>query len=205
MPRLSNLKNIYLICLCNGNDLKTKHTDFNNLWQIIVKEIKYLEEFGIDVNDNLNVKGSLVYVSFDNLGANQSLGFAEGFNANYYCRMCICSKQECQKLCRENQSKIRSKENYAEHLAEIETSTNVDLMKTRGVKRYCALNDLKFFHILDNQSVDIMHDLNEGVVPFTLKHLIKYCNSEKIVRESNLTNLIQYYDYGVLNRRNLPS
>lgn len=96
MPRTSNLKNIYLVCLCNGNDLKTKQTDFNDLWKVIVKEIKYLEEFGINVNDNLNVKCTLVNVSFDNLGANQSLGLAEGFNSNYYCRICECSKEDCQ-------------------------------------------------------------------------------------------------------------
>lgn len=205
MPRLSYLKNIYLISLYNGNDIKTKQTDFNNLWKIIVKEIKYLEEVGIAVNDNFNVKGTLIYVSFDNLGANQSLGLAEGFGANFYCRHCLCSKEECQTMCLENERMKRSKESYAEHLALIETSTNVDLTQTRGVKRYCALNDLKYFHILDNQSVDIMHDLNEGVIPFTLKHLVKYCSSEKIIKEVDLTKMIQYHDYGILNRKNVPS
>lgn len=43
MPNLSNVKNINLICLCNSNDLKSKQTDFNNLWKIIVEEIKYLD------------------------------------------------------------------------------------------------------------------------------------------------------------------
>lgn len=205
MPKLSNLKNIYLICLCNGNDLKTKQTDFNDLWRVIVREIKYLEVFGINVNDNLNVKCTLVNVSFDNLGANQSLGLAEGFNANHYCRFCESSKQECQTMYRENESEMRSHEKYSKQLAQIEMSTNVDLSETRGVKRYCALNELTYFHILDNPSVDIMHDLNEGVIPFTLKHLFKYCTTKNIVKESDLKGMIQYHDYGILSRRNIPS
>lgn len=205
MPRTSNLKNIYLVCLCNGNDLKTKQTDFNDLWKVIVKEIKYLEEFGINVNDNLNVKCTLVNVSFDNLGANQSLGVAEGFNSNYYCRICECSKEDCQTEYREIECKIRSKKNYVKQLAEIEMSANVDLSETRGIKRSCALNELKYLHIFDNPSVDIMHDLNEGVSPYTLKHLFKYCNSEKIVKEIDLKKMIQYHDFGILNRKNMPS
>lgn len=53
--------------------------------------------------------------------------------------------------------------------------------------------------------MDIVHDLNEGVIPFTLMHLIKYCHSEKIVKETELTKMIQYHDYGVLNRKSIPS
>lgn len=95
MSKLSNVMNIYLVALCNSNDIKTQQTDFNNLWEIIVKEIKYLEDVGIDVNESLNVKCTLVNLTFDNLGANQSLGLAEGFNAICYCRSCECTKEEC--------------------------------------------------------------------------------------------------------------
>lgn len=58
---LSKLQNIYLICLCNSNDLKTKETDFNNIWNLIVKDISYLENVGIDVDDSTNIKGALAY------------------------------------------------------------------------------------------------------------------------------------------------
>lgn len=40
---LSRLQNIYLIALCNADDLKTKTTDFNNILELIVSEVKYLE------------------------------------------------------------------------------------------------------------------------------------------------------------------
>lgn len=94
------------------------------------------------------------------------MGFVEGFNANYYCRICELSKEECQKTYKEDKSKKRTRDNYEKHMAEIENSTTVEYTQTRGLKRYCALDDLIFFHILENQSVDIMHDLNEGVTRF---------------------------------------
>lgn len=205
MPRLSNLKNIYLICLCNSNDIKTPETDFNNLWKLIVNEMKHIEEFGIDINNNLNVKGTLVNLSFDNLGANQSLGYAEAFNAIYYCRICECSKYECRELYKENINKLRTRENYSMRLTEVENSTDVEYVKTCGVKRYCVLNDLKYFNIVENHSVDIMHDLNEGVIPFLLMHLFKYCISQKMFNFDELTKFVQFHDYGILNRKNMPS
>lgn len=51
----SRTNNIHLVCLVNSNDLKTKTTDFNNVWRPIVRELKYLEEIGINVGDK-NIK-----------------------------------------------------------------------------------------------------------------------------------------------------
>lgn len=46
----SKLNNIYLVCLCNSDDIKSKHTGINNIWQLIVVEIAVLESDGIMVN-----------------------------------------------------------------------------------------------------------------------------------------------------------
>lgn len=206
MPNLSNVKNINLICLCNSNDLKSKQTDFNNLWKIIVEEIKYLEEIGINVNDSLNVKGTLVNVSFDNLGGNCCFGFVECFNATYYCRICEFSNEECQLMCAESEGKRRTIEGYNNHMTIIETSSKVDYKESYGLKRYCTLNDLKYFHIMRNQSVDIMHDLNEGAIPFVLRYLFKNCLAKKLFDDENtLVKTLQYFDYGYLKKKNVPS
>lgn len=71
----SKLNNIYLVCLCNSDNLKSKQTDFNNIWQLIVNEISVLETHGIVVNKK-NLRGTLVHTVFDNLGTNVGLGFA---------------------------------------------------------------------------------------------------------------------------------
>jgi hypothetical protein len=41
-----------------------------------------------------------------------------------------------------------------------ETSRHV-----RGFKRYCELNNVTGFHVMENFSLDIMHTLLEGLVP----------------------------------------
>lgn len=52
-----NLKNIFLVAMCNANDLKTKETDYNNVWNIIVRDLKTLETEGIEVNTGEFLKG----------------------------------------------------------------------------------------------------------------------------------------------------
>lgn len=207
MPRqfLSKVNNIYLICLCNSDDLKTKHTDFNNIWQLIVNEVKILETIGINIDDQTNLKGTIVQLSFDNLGANVALGFVGSFSSNYFCRHCECSKEECKVLSREISSKRRTKENYNKQIHVINESVKVKFEETKGVKYYCQLSDLKYFHIIDNPTVDIMHDVSEGVIPFSLKLLFTFCCNSKIFSFDELNSMIQYFDYGYLNNQNIPS
>lgn len=201
----SKLDNIYLVCLCHSDDInKSKQADFNNLWRMVVEDVRHLETDGFVVGSK-RIRGSVAWLSFDNLGANISLGFAGSFSAEYYCRFCECSYSECNVLDKEIVSKIRTQENYSARVAIIKNLTKVDYKLTFGVKRYCALNDLKFFHITTNISVDIFHDLNEGVILFLLKHLFDYLFELKVLSKDELINLVQFFDYGVLNQKNIPS
>lgn len=54
-----NLDNIHLVALCNSNDIKTKHTDYNDIWEFIVKDVKAIESEGIKIDDNTYVKGNI--------------------------------------------------------------------------------------------------------------------------------------------------
>lgn len=202
---LSKLQNIYLICLCNSNDVKTEQTDYNNIWNLIAEDIKYLEETGIDVDKNTNVKGTLAYMSFDNLGANSSFGMVESFRAFFYCRICELPREECEKSTREHPNMLRKKEQYMKQLAIIEKSETVNLSVTKGIKRLCALNEIENFHIMENISVDILHDLNEGVIPFLLRSLFNHCVQMRVFNRNQVVKLIQFYDFGYLNSKNRPS
>lgn len=124
MPRkyLSKLKNFYLICLCTSDDLKSKQADFNNLWSMIANEIRTLENDGINIDNNINLRGTLTYLSFDNLGANVSLGLAEGFNAAHYCRICEAARDDCRNMSIENSTILRNKTNYGQRLEIIDSS-----------------------------------------------------------------------------------
>lgn len=202
---LSKVRNIYPICLCNSDDLKTKHTDFNNIWLPIVNEINYLETSGINIDDNTNLKGTLTQVAFDNLGANSSLGFVGGFRANHYCRHCESSREECKIMCRENINTLRSIESYNKQIKIVDESIKVKYDETKGIKYYCKLSDLNYFHIIDNPTVDIMHDICEGTIPFVLSLVFNSCITAKVFTPDNLNMMVQFFDYGMLNRRNIPS
>lgn len=200
----SKVDNIYLIMLCNTDDTKTKYTDFNDLWRVVLHEISQLEN-GIQIN-GLQIKGTVTNLTYDNLGANTCLGFVENFStSSHVCRFCMCDQVQRKTLCIEVPELMRTMENYRLHLEIIDDSTKVDYKQTKGIKRYCILNNLNYFNIFDNPSVDIMHDLNEGVFLFLMKHLFKYLIAAKVTTEEKLVRAVQYYDYGYLNKSNVPS
>lgn len=200
----SKLNNIYLVCLCNADDLKTKQTDFNNVWQLIVNEISVLEIEGIVVNGKA-LRGTIVHTAFDNLGANVGLGFSGSFSSNKFCRHCVSSKSECRKYTSEFECTIRTLESYEKSLQIIDESESVDLNETDGVKFYCVLSELSYYHILENPTSDTMHDINEGCIPELLGHFFKFCFKEKFFSPEQVDNLIKCYDFGVLNHSNVPS
>lgn len=199
----SKLSNIHLVSLCRADDVKTKETDFNDLWEHIVREILYLEKTGIQIDANHKLRGTISHTGMDNLGANQTLGFVESFNS-IFCRFCVASKKETQTMVIEEPSKLRTIENYEDLLKIVENSEKVNFSETKGIKRSCALNKLNYFHILKNKSIDIMHDLNEGCIPFLLKSLFRYCISNKVFTEEWLQKHIQFFYFGRYCK-NLPS
>lgn len=201
----SKLHNIRLVCLCLTEDLKTKETDFNNIWDMVVKDLRELENYGVDIGEQKRLKGSLVLLSFDNLGGNICLGLAESFNTHYYCRICECSKEQCRLLTKEVIAEYRTKEKYERQLRIIKDCEKVDFKLTKSIKRYCSLNDLSQFHIFVNKTVDIMHDILEGAIPITLKQLFHYGISNNIFTLKEIQDGVKFYSFGFLQRSNIPS
>lgn len=191
------------ILLSNGNRLRGKlHL---NLCNLCANEI----QLHLDILFKFKLcffLGTIVNITFDNLGGNSCLGYAESFSANFYCRMCEMNKDECRKATTDDCQLYRTKEKYAEIIQSINEMDpdTVDLKQTLGIKRYCVLNQLNHFHILDNYNADIMHDLLEGAVPFVLTHFFSYCINESVFSENRLKNLLLFFDYGKLNTHNIP-
>lgn len=133
------------------------------------------------------------------------MGLVESFVAAYFCRICEASKVECKTLTVEDSSQLRTIEKYNTIIQKIQNMEKVNYSETVGVKRYCELNSLEHFHSCQNFSVDIMHDLNEGIIPFLLKNVFTYILKLKIMTEAELKRKIQYYDYGKSDNSNIPS
>lgn len=203
---LSRINNIYLIALCNVKDIKSGEEGHNKLLEIIVSEIKSLEENGIYVGPNSEIllKGSIINLCSDNLGFNTAFGLVESFNATYFCRFCIASNKECKTLTKEIESKLRTVRNHRINLEHI-CKDEANYIKSSGLKHECKLNELQNFHICTNIAADIMHDINEGLIPFILKKLFTFVIDNKILTAEQLCDRICYYDYGKLNKSNVPS
>lgn len=52
-----SMNNIHLICLVNENDLKKRETDYTNILEMMVRDIKQLETTGIYLDCGTNLKG----------------------------------------------------------------------------------------------------------------------------------------------------
>lgn len=205
LPRqyLSKLDSIYLVALCNSNDLKNEYMSVNNILEVIVNDIKILENVGITIGD-VNLKGGLLNMCFDNLGANICLGLSGSFSANYYCRFCETKKELCQKMTSENSVSLRTRTKYEEIIANIKDMPALSLNESCGIKSYCALNDLRSFHMLENWSVDIMHDVLEGCAQFLLNNITAFCIDNKIVSARNLEDKILFFNYGAQHKKDIP-
>lgn len=97
----------------------------------------------------------------DNLGLNTVLGFTQSFNSKFFCRFCKMEKLETQNSCEENSNVLRNKDNYEEDV-------RVGNYKLTGIKESSVWNKLSNFHVINNKSVDVMHDLLEGVCHYDL-------------------------------------
>lgn len=200
---LSNLNSIYLLALCDASDLKNDYTNVNNVIETITADIKELETIGIKTKSGLYLKGTMACMTFDNLGGNILLGLSGSFSSNYYCRICTAFKADCQQMTKECIEALRTVSDYNECLAKLceeDASANV-----KGVKSYCHLNDLQFFHTMKNITVDLMHDILEGIIPFVLEKLFRYCIANKIATLEKIQNLVECFNFGELYKQTIPS
>ncbi|OXA43044.1 hypothetical protein Fcan01_21940 [Folsomia candida] len=109
--------------------------------------------------------------------------------------ICCTSKTEAQEVFDHNLMHIRSRPDYEQHLRQ----------NKFGVQSECALNELQYFDFLNSPSVDIMHDLLEGVVPFEIKIVLQKlislgCFSLEIVNQR-----LMAHNYGYLESKNRPN
>lgn len=93
---VSQLQNMYLISLCDSKVVAD--TGCNAILEQLVRDLKFLETDGISINNELILIGTLVHVSFDNLGGNQIFGFVQSFNATYYCRICYSTTKNVENV-----------------------------------------------------------------------------------------------------------
>lgn len=177
----SKLNKIYLAAIIKSVDMKQFGND--NSLITLVTELKDLEEKGIDIRTNQGVKHVhfiLGLVLGDNLGLNSILNINTSFNSINYCRFCRDPKSITQRLCEENHLSLRNIENYEEDVTNLRA----------GIQQNSILNNIATFHVTTNYTVDVMHDIYEGICHYDMCHIITY-----------FTKTMKYFTLPILNSR----
>ncbi len=88
----STLSSIYLAVLC-----KTVHIKQYGYSKVLEPVIRDLENIGVFVQSlGSYVKGTVLFVSANNLGAHSLAGYQESFNVEKFCRFCLANRVDIQ-------------------------------------------------------------------------------------------------------------
>lgn len=155
----SRLSNIFLALLAHSEDIASEG---NEIFRVLVQQLIFLEleRISVDRGNGLlqKIYFSLAMVLGDNVGLNAILGYA-GCSSNFFCRICKAHKHDLLTSKEENERFLRTTENY-----------NVDLIvddyRFTGIKKNSIFNEIPSFHVVNNNSVDVMHDLLEGMCKY---------------------------------------
>ncbi|KAJ8678666.1 hypothetical protein QAD02_014453 [Eretmocerus hayati] len=138
---------------------------FSNL----IQDAREFREEGVE----LNIKGKKVRVYFvlclilwDNLALNSIFEFVASFNLTHFCRICYCGGDAILFLTKEDASLLRTVEKYEEDIFLEKSYTET------GVRGLCAFNEMEDFHIIPNSSVDVMHDMFEGICHYVMAQIL---------------------------------
>ena len=106
----------------------------------------------------------------------------------------------------EGELQLRTRTTHASHVADLDGPLHSHIATTYGVTKASALNDLRYFHVVNGLVPDIMHDVLEGTTQLSLKHLLLYLiNEKKFFTLNKLNDRIVSFQYGPGEVSNRPS
>lgn len=193
----SHVNSIYLVALC-----KEKIFDHNLVFGKIVEDLKEIETIGVEFSPGQFIKGSLVFITGDNLGSHALGGFVDNFSRTpYFCRYCLIQKKSF-----DSGNGIfktyprRTIETYNKTITRLQRRIkfNVNIIKKsakkpiliEGIKRDSAFNKLEFYHVcLPGLPPCLGHDVFEGVIAYDVKLFL-----DDLVKKN-------WFSYKLLNKR----
>lgn len=165
----SKLCNIFVAGMIRKVEIN--EVGISKLFNEVIQKFKRIEEKGttfIIEDKAISVRFVLSIVQGDNLGLHQMHQFMT-FSANFYCRFCSRSRDQCQ----------TDTEEQLEYRRTIETYNN-DVKTNRpsetGVRGPSIFNQLPCFHVVENLYVDAMHDFfSGGICTLGFTAILNYC------------------------------
>ena len=121
---------------------------YEKVLESFLRDMKILENDGITIetsDGDICLNGSISIIIADNLAAHQLGGYFESFSSFKACRFCDATKESRKISFVEGNFTLNTPASYDAKLVVIQE--NHELAPAYGLKRKCALNDLKYFHI----------------------------------------------------------
>lgn len=100
-------------------------------------------------------------------------------------------------------SKLRKNSDYAP--PEVNEDVETDYKASKGIKKYCIFNDLDNYNIFQNCTVDVMHDCNEGIIPFFIQTFFNFIANQRILSVSKLQQIVRDFNYGFVWKKYKPT
>lgn len=199
----SSLQSIQLAILCRASTVK-QH-GYTDVLRPFVQDLETLEQHGVYI-EHLGdcVKGTVLFVSSDNLGAHSLAGLQESFTVEHPCRFCFAKRSEIQeKKVQSGAFELRTKQQHDRQVAEV--LNDESLVKQYGVKGGCVLSErLEYFHTVGGFPPDIMHDLMEGVIPIEMSLCINDLVLRKLISLESLNQAIKQFPYKFSDKVDQP-
>ncbi|KAK3923569.1 hypothetical protein KUF71_001978 [Frankliniella fusca] len=154
-----------------------KEFSYKEVFDPLFEDMISLRDKGIDIvwnnGTNLNLKGSIVGISADNLEAHTIGGFNQSFSgADYYCRYCYARR--AQRI--NGDVSLCKRRTFSNYDSDAMKADELD-KPVKGVWESSIFNDLPDFHIMDSLPPCAAHDIAEGILPvdlfLALKKLVK--------------------------------
>lgn len=163
--------------------------------------MNFLRKKGIFIKINgisRKVYFQCVAIVGDNLEINEIMGFTQSFKGTSFCRMCKAAGSERECMIRENIQLLWNRANYVEDLL-------INDGKLTGIKEVSPFNMVEGYDVTENQCLDAMHDVLEGVAKYVMRSTIHNFICEKnTFHLKTLTQDCRHSTTGLLNQISHP-
>lgn len=197
---LSKLDHIFSCFIAHSSDIMGDLQE--QLDKTLMVELRQLETDGIMFNyrgNKRHFKVILLGLVADNLGIHQLKGLTISFSGNNPCRMCCVTATN---LKGQNELNMEMQKTSAEYDRIINTG-NIEELKNYGINVPCVFNQLKYFHCMDNVTVDKMHDLLEGHLQIAIPLVIRDAIAQGISL-TRINNAIASFGFIGADNENSP-
>lgn len=139
----------------------------------------------------MSVKGTMLFVSADNLAAHTVAGFQDSFAADKFYRYLLASRSNIQTI---------EVKGVFDPQTKLTHEANVN-----GVKRDYVLNKFTHFHTVTGFPPFFLHDLMEGTVPVELGLYLSKLISNKYITLDENNSVIQNFSFLFSDITNHPN